>query len=274
LYMSSVGNSTFTNPITINAGTTGAISMTGAGNFNYTFSGSMALNNSLILGSTQCRFIFSGLVTETDSSPITINRALGHANVIFSGGIVIGSNGLTLLNGSAGVSGALSVSGGITGTGNLTLQNDSTNTTAVTLSGVLINNTGTIANVGTNIGSAWISAVIGPNVTGVVQNSATSPLVLSGTNTYTGTTTINLGTLETQKTNCLSAASSVVIAATGAQMFLNFNGTNTINSLKIGNSNMKKGVYGSGLLQPTYFSGNGALKVMTGPSDATIIRFF
>ncbi|MEI6646058.1 MAG: autotransporter-associated beta strand repeat-containing protein [bacterium] len=274
LYMSSVGNSTFTNPITINAGTTGAISMTGAGNFNYTFSGSMALNNSLILGSTQCRFIFSGLVTETDSSPITINRALGHANVIFSGGIVVGTNGLTLINSNLGIMYAISVSGGITGTGNLTLENDCITNNAVTLSGVMINNIGTIANVGTNIGAALISAPIGPNVMGVIQNSAVSPLILSGTNTYTGTTTINAGTLEIARSNCLHTASSVVIAATGAQMFLNFNGTNTINSLKIGNSNMKKGVYGSGLLQPTYFSGNGALKVMTGPSDATIIRFF
>ena len=276
LFMTSVGNSTFTNPIAITAGTSGMISMTGSGNYMYTFSGPMALSNNLSLGSTQCGFTFSGLVTESDSSALTINRSLGHGRVIFSGGIVVGTNGLTLINSNLGYSYAVDVSGGITGTGNLTLRNDTTNrSNGVTLSGAAINNIGAINNSGTNSGNVLISAALGTNVTAVAQDSASSPLTLSGVNTCAGTFAVNAGTLETTKTNCLSAASSVSIAA-GAQMYLNFTGTNTIKSLKLGGKDMPKGVYGDLTLSPDYFmdGGAGALKVLIGPSSGTLIKLF
>jgi autotransporter-associated beta strand protein len=218
LYMSSVGNNTFTNPITICGGTSGTLTMTGAGNFNYTFSGPMALNNSLVLGSTQCRYIFSGLVTESDSSALTINRSLGHGWMAFSGGIVVGSKGLTLINSNLGISSALEVSGGITGTGNLTLENDCIANNGITLSIALINNIGTIVNVGTNVGAAWISAPIGPNVTGVIQSSTNSPLILSGANTYNAPTTINAGSLFVNGTNTVASGTGTYTVNNGGTL--------------------------------------------------------
>ena len=41
-----------------------------------------------------------------------------------------------------------------------------------------------------------ISGIIGGNVTGVVQNSATSTLTLSGNNTYSSGTTVSAGILK------------------------------------------------------------------------------
>ncbi len=84
----------------------------------------------------------------------------------------------------------LSVLGAISGTGNLNLQN------GILLSNASINNTGTITNSGTGTRSVTIEGVIGANVSGVIQNSATSSLILNGVNTYTGGTTLSAGTIE------------------------------------------------------------------------------
>jgi autotransporter-associated beta strand protein len=87
------------------------------------------------------------------------------------------------------------LNGGITGTGNLILNNLSGGTNTITLGVNPINHTGSITAQGGSPGSNIISAVIGANVTGVTQNSATSPLILSAANTYAGNTTISTGTL-------------------------------------------------------------------------------
>jgi fibronectin-binding autotransporter adhesin len=57
-----------------------------------------------------------------------------------------------------------------------------------------ISNSGTITNAGTGAGGMTISGTIG-GTTGVRQNSATSGLTLSGTNTFTGDTLVSTGTL-------------------------------------------------------------------------------
>ncbi|MEI6646719.1 MAG: autotransporter-associated beta strand repeat-containing protein [bacterium] len=83
-------------------------------------------------------------------------------------------------------------SGGVTGTNNLTVKQTAAN--VLTFSTASLNFVGALTNAGT-AGSVTISSVIGPLVTAVVQNSATSPLNLSGINTYTGPTAILAGTL-------------------------------------------------------------------------------
>ena len=168
---------------------------------------------------------------------------------------------------------ASSITGGVTGTNNLTVKQGGANT--LTFKTGSLNFSGALINAG-SAGSVVSSSVIGSNVTAVVQNSTSSTLILSGTNFYTGTTTVSLGTLETKNKNCLSADSSVVIASGGPKMYLNFTGTNTITSLKLGSSNMAKGVYGASALSPEYFTvgGTGALNVLKGPANGTCIRFF
>ncbi len=92
--------------------------------------------------------------------------------------------------------GVLTISGGITGAQALTLRNNSTNANGITISTGSLNNGGTVTNSGTGSGGATISAVIGANVTGVVQTSSTSPLTLSGANTaFAGGITIRAGTV-------------------------------------------------------------------------------
>jgi autotransporter-associated beta strand protein len=58
-----------------------------------------------------------------------------------------------------------------------------------------VNHTGTLTNSGTGSGATLISAGIDTNVTGVIQNSSSSALTLSGSNYYTGGTTVLAGTL-------------------------------------------------------------------------------
>jgi autotransporter-associated beta strand protein len=89
------------------------------------------------------------------------------------------------------------MTGGFTGTGDLILNvnGGASSGGAITISGSSVNMTGAITNNGLGTSVGTISAVIGPNVTRVVQNSATSKLTLTGVNTYTGDTVINAGLL-------------------------------------------------------------------------------
>src|SRR5204863_7728367 len=79
-----------------------------------------------------------------------------------------------------------SITGTFTNTGNITLNANGAGTIALSA----VNNTGTITNSGTGSGATTISGVIGTNVLGVVENSATSQLNLSGANTFTTGLTI------------------------------------------------------------------------------------
>ena len=71
---------------------------------------------------------------------------------------------------------------------------------------------GSHVDAGVIMGVVLINAVIGPNVTGVTQNSATSPLILSATNTYTGPTIVNAGTMVIA-VDSLATSSTVSVAA-------------------------------------------------------------
>ena len=83
-----------------------------------------------------------------------------------------------------------------------------------------MNNVGTVTNQsGSGTGSfSTISSVIGTNVTGLIQNSAVVPLVLSGPNTYSGGTQVNAGTLLVNNTTGPGAGSGAVTVASGATL--------------------------------------------------------
>lgn len=87
---------------------------------------------------------------------------------------------------------ALNVAGAVSGQGSVSLQN--TGTGSIVISGA-VNSAGAITNNGTGSGTTTISGVIGTNVTGVTQDSATSKLILAGTNSCTGNTTVAEGEL-------------------------------------------------------------------------------
>jgi len=193
------------------------ISKTGAGTLSLsganTFTGGFTIKAGIVKGATSNNSFGANanVITIGDSSgsadatlygygfrtfanPITV--ATGSAGVLsitgnaatFTGAVTLNNN-LTITN----IDGANTLSGGITGTGNITINN--TNSNAITISTTTVNHAGTITNSGSSTGTTTISAVIGTNVTGVVQNSATSQLTLSGNNTYTGLTDVRAGTL-------------------------------------------------------------------------------
>ena len=204
----------FAGPITLAAASTigsaaaGAITLSGGvtGNFDLTVNNTaaggttfstVAVNNGgklLNIGTgTGATTITGGVganvtaVTESSStSPLIISTTA----------LTVNSGGTTLTNSAAsGTTALLTVSGGIVGTGNLVLNNNSSITNGITISTTSVNNVGTVTNSGTGSGNTLISAVIGTNVTSVVQNSLTSSLTLSGVNTYAGSTFIQAGTV-------------------------------------------------------------------------------
>ncbi len=108
--------------------------------------------------------------------------------------ILVNSAGTTLANISAGD--AKLTAEYVGGTGNLVLKNNTAIDGGISLLTQNITNMGWVVNSGSGSGSTLITAVIGSNVTRVIQSSATSWLVLSGANTYGGVTAIDNGTLQ------------------------------------------------------------------------------
>jgi fibronectin-binding autotransporter adhesin len=158
----------------------------------------------------------TGISTSSGSEPLNITT---NAITVNSGGTTLTNNNTNTvaINSQSGTTGLFTVSGGVGGAGNLILDNDSSIASGITLSTTSVNNTGSIINQGTGSGSTLIGAVIGTNVTGVTENSATSGLTLSGANTYSGATTINAGTLALTGAAGAINSSSVTINGSGAK---------------------------------------------------------
>lgn len=171
--------------------------------------------------------IKSGTVTGTTTTAfgtgtITLGDTGGTANVTLLGGVAgtianpinvpAGSSGTatitdtaaTIFSGAVTLNKALAItpatsnitlSGGFTGTGNLTIATSDVG--ATTLSTNSVNPIGTITNNGSGSGTTTISAVVGANVTGIFQDSATSILALSGNSTsYLNGITVRKGILQ------------------------------------------------------------------------------
>ena len=108
---------------------------------------------------------------------------------------------------------------------------------------------------------------------GLIKDGA-GTLILAGTNTYTGATAVNLGTLALGSANTNNEASTVFIAASGATLDLAFAGTDTVDKLFIGGIQQPAGVYeavgnpGGGIEIPQITS-TGTLTVTTGPAGTT-----
>ena len=172
-------------------------------------------------------------VNATESGSIVIGANGPGSGFTLSGGIALNGD-LTLRTFDNGISGdtrAVSgVTGGITGTGNVVLDNLGLAANVFNITGNAINHAGEITNQGSATGNTNIGAVIGANVTGLTQNSATSTLVLSGNNAYGGATTISAGTLRLGAANVIPDGidkGSLALAGT-----LDLNGfSETINGL-------------------------------------------
>jgi fibronectin-binding autotransporter adhesin len=128
--------------------------------------------------------------------------------------------------------GSLTLTGGVTGAFNLTLASQSSGNGALTFSTGSVNNGGTITNSGTAItgnlsstgtgtalpGAVIITSAIGSNVTNIIENSATSDLLLGANNSsYTHNVTVTNGTVVL---NGISASAlgtgTLVLSASGS----------------------------------------------------------
>jgi fibronectin-binding autotransporter adhesin len=174
--------------------TTGTITLAGAQvansiSFNQNIAVALSSGTSLTIGGGGTNpgiYVLSG-----DNAANTISTPL-----ILGAGATIQTAGTDVLT----------ISGGVSGAFDLALKNNSTNAAGITLS-TSVNNGGLITNSGAGTGGSIISAVIGPLVTGVIQNSSTSSLTLNGAaaNAYTGATTVSSGTLAVDFSNFAGA---------------------------------------------------------------------
>jgi len=161
------------------------------------------------------------LVASGSSGTHTIQR---YGNSPIFSGLITLNNNLIISDLSYGA--GFSITGGITGTGNITFA--SANAGGTTLSGSTpINNIGTITNSASGTGTNTITAPIGTNVTGIIENSGTSPLTISGANTYTGPITNSAGILNLSSANTYST----LTLGANSTTTLKHGVTNTITSL-------------------------------------------
>jgi len=232
------GSNSFSGGVTINAGT---VTSTNANAFG---SGTITLGDSTNTG------LASTLAANTSvsmSNPITTagngtDTIYGSNNApTFSGNITLGTALVLSAFGQNGTPGGgqysnLTISGTISGTGNLTLLEQNTGVNGSTNATIKIsnsvNNSGTITNSGNNPGADTISGNIGGNVTGVIQNSASSTLTLSGNNTYSSGTTVSAGILNAgiasvANTSGAFGDNSALTLANVASSGINITGYNT-----------------------------------------------
>jgi autotransporter-associated beta strand protein len=272
--------SSFTGGVLVRNGT-----LNGGSSPNAIGTGGVTLGGS---GSTGAAFIggqdFSPNVNVTVNPPDSGTCVIG-ANGVGSG-MVIGS--ITLNNAdvtvdtvAGGTTAATTVKGGVTGTGNLLLNNRSTTAgnRIIFSAATVVNHTGTITSQGIGTTSNFIGADIGANVTGVIQNSTTALLVLDGINSYPGNTTVNAGILRINKAadplnaNLGNDASTVTIAS-GAQLNLQYTGTDIVDKLFFGPTQQPMGEYSSSSvplgadITTASFLGGGKLYVNSSPGGS------
>lgn len=160
------------------------------------------------------------------AEPVTINGGTlqGGNGTTFSGAITIGAGGGTVLDyGSSG----MGLTGGVGGTGDLTISNNISAAAdrSITFSGASINSTGQVINAGVGAHNPVVlSVAIGTNVTGLIQNSASSQLSVSGWNSTTGQTTVLNGTIQLTAGG-MPDAGQIMVHTNGVMDFNSINDT-------------------------------------------------
>ncbi len=135
---------------------------------------------------------------------------------------------------------------------------------------LVTNSAATLSTLTLNLAaSGTYNGVIGGKLA-LVQNGS-GYLLLAGTNTYTGNTTVNGGVLEIAQP-ALAKASTVTVAS-GAYLQLDFTVTNQVAGLVLNGVSQPLGVYNS-TTSPSYIIGSGnlqvAVPVATNPTNITV----
>lgn len=150
------------------------------------------------------------------------------------------------------------------------------NSNAVPAATLTINNASDYTFTGSLGGSAngSVAASVMPGSTSgnnfALSKSGAGNFTAGGSHSYNGNTTVTQGTLELTSPNTNNQASTVTIAAIGAQLRLSFTGSDTVDKLFIGTTQMPPGVYkatgssANGIALPQ-LAGSGTLTVTSGP---------
>jgi len=169
---------------------------------------------------------------------------------------------LALYPATSGYAGGIPSNSPTTVASDATLDLNGNSTTVGPLSGsgqITLGSTGSLTVNSTSGNNSTFSGII--SGAGGFTKSGPATLVLSGVNTYSGSTIVSSGTL-TLSQAFLSDTSSVNIAP-GAVLNLTHGTSDTIAALTLGGVVQAPGVYNA-INHPTYFSGSGSLVIPTG----------
>jgi autotransporter-associated beta strand protein len=190
-----------------------------------TFTGGLTIKSGTIIAATvntalggSSAGVANGLGTVTLGDSTGTNAAallVATTGLNFANPIVLATNGALSL-GNTGTAISTVFSGGITGSNDLTLISNAT-TGTVGLTTAAIDNVGKVTNTGIGSGTTSISSAIGANVTEVIENSATSTLLLSGSNTaFAGNYSLNSGRMAIGAGFAANTASDFNLGATSS----------------------------------------------------------
>jgi autotransporter-associated beta strand protein len=257
------GANTFTGGVTLNSGTLRAGNAAALGTGTLTFAGGSLSSNSTTAYTLTNTMAFTndatlGDTTNTGALTLSGNADLGGATrtltvlsaatisgTVSNGGLTKNGAGTLALTGSntysggtnlnAGVlsftTGGLATTGAITFTGNSILKYGASTTTD--LSSRLAINNGITGTIDTNGNNVTLATGFGASGSGSLTKIGAGTLTLSGSNTYTGATTSNVGTLAlafgTVASNILSDSSALTMG--GGTLLLSGSGTQTVNGL-------------------------------------------
>ncbi len=225
----------------------GTLTLSGTSTFSGNTSiqaGSVIMDSASALGST------AGSVSVSSGAVLSLEN-----------GISVGSKGLSLSGDGISSGGALiNISGSNSWSGNLSLG--AATTIASTAGSLVLGGAADLATFALSVkgsGSTTFSGIVtgstAANVT-ALSNNGVGTLILSGSNTYTGLTTVSQGILQVNNTTALGATGSGngTSVASGATLLLQ-----PASSLAIGNELLT--LNGSG------FGGNGALRSQSGDNN-------
>jgi fibronectin-binding autotransporter adhesin len=197
-----------TNALNLVKNGTGTFTLSG----NNSFDGTTLINAGVLNIQTN-----TALGTSVGATSVTANNAA----LELQNGLTVTGEALSLTGTGISNNGALrSLSGNNTWTGNVTLTGATeiqTDADSLTLSGSV-----TSANLGLSVdgaGNTTLGGVVGLGTGGLTKDGS-GTLTLSGANTYTGTTTVNAGTVLATNNSSLGGASGAVTVAAGATLAL------------------------------------------------------